>query len=361
MTLTTCEVEQIHERELPDLVVIGKVLEVKSHPNADKLVVCQVDCGSHGTYQVCTGGENVYAGGYVPYALPGCYLPAINLKIEPREMRGEASDGMICSKEELGIPEDIEQHRIWMLQYAPDEDLTQVPQQPDMDDIQDDDVGRSLSDKYPRLDNRVVEVDNKTITHRPDLFGHFGLSVELHQIYGSQSVSFTAGRDWMTKLETNIFEILEHADQTSRQVHIESDGVQSYLLVELNEIEMRPSDLYLRVQLHDLELTPKLNRVDLSNLFMYQTGQPVHFFDADKVDGDIIVRQAAQGEQFTDLFGEKHTLLPEDIVIADRHKVLALAGIVGSDSSGIGASTTDILVEIANFDPVQVRKTATRL
>lgn len=116
LTLKSCEVEEIHQRNIPDDVVIGKVTEVKQHPNAEKLSVCQVDCGEKGKYQICCGGENVTTDTYVPVALPGCFLPALNVKIESRELRGKASDGMICSKEELGIPEDMEKHWIWILQ-----------------------------------------------------------------------------------------------------------------------------------------------------------------------------------------------------------------------------------------------------
>ncbi|MDP2670744.1 MAG: hypothetical protein Q8O99_07810 [bacterium] len=103
LTLKTCEVEDIHQRVIPKEVVIGKVLEVKKHPNADKLMICQLDCGTQGYYQICTAAENICEQIYVPVALPGCFLPAINLQIEPREMRGEESKGMICSKQELGI------------------------------------------------------------------------------------------------------------------------------------------------------------------------------------------------------------------------------------------------------------------
>ncbi|MEI7477087.1 MAG: hypothetical protein WCJ81_00595 [bacterium] len=98
LILKACEVEEIIKRQLPDEVVIGKVIDIRKHPQADKLVVCMLDCGGKGKYQICTGGENVVLDSYVPVALPGCYLPVIDLKIDPRKMRGEESNGMICSK-----------------------------------------------------------------------------------------------------------------------------------------------------------------------------------------------------------------------------------------------------------------------
>lgn len=156
LTLKTCEIEEIIERNLPKEIVIGKVLEVKQHENADKLKVCQIDCGKAGKFQICTGGENIIANVYVAVAIPGCYLPAIDLKIEPRKMRGEDSNGMICSKGEIGIIEDEDKHRIRIM----NEDMT---------DLSDADIGVSLGDKYPRMNNAILDVDNKTVTHRPDL------------------------------------------------------------------------------------------------------------------------------------------------------------------------------------------------
>jgi len=121
----------------------------------------------------------------VPVALPGCYLPVLDLKIEPRVMRGLESNGMICSKSEIGIAEDQEHHWIWTLQYA--EGFTEVEKKSpgDMHDITDVDCGIALKVKYPWMENRVLDVDNKTLTHRPDLFGHFGLANEIYTLYGA--------------------------------------------------------------------------------------------------------------------------------------------------------------------------------
>ncbi|HMT01641.1 MAG TPA: hypothetical protein PKC14_04905, partial [Candidatus Absconditabacterales bacterium] len=106
MTHKTCEIEGITQRKIPELVVIGKATKVEKHPEADKLFVCQIDCGSRGIFQILTGGENIVEGAFVPAALPGCYLPVIDLSIAERKMRGLDSNGMICSKGELGINED---------------------------------------------------------------------------------------------------------------------------------------------------------------------------------------------------------------------------------------------------------------
>jgi phenylalanyl-tRNA synthetase beta chain len=334
LTLKVCEVEEIHERILPDLVVIGKVTDVSKHPNADTLLVCQLDCGDKGRYQICTGGENVVADSRVAVALPGCYLPSINLTIEEREMRGEASNGMICSKAELGIPEDVDEHWIWTLQYGPSHDLAKVTQTPDMDDLTDADLGVALGEKYPWLNNWTMDIENKTITHRPDLFGHFGIANELATIF-AESISFDGAKKYREQLQEpmSIYQILDNSKKTSRGIDMRTDKVHTYTLLELNNVNRQTSDLYLRALLYDLGLQPRANWVDFSNVFMYLTGQPVHFFDAAKVSGDIIVRQAESGEQFTDLFETTHTLTEDDIVIADNEKVLALAGVVGSNNS----------------------------
>lgn len=116
MTLHACEVEHVAVRKIPDLVVIGYVTEVVKHPDADTLVICQLDCGSHGHYQICTAADNVRSEIFVPVALPGSYLPAIDLTIGSRKMRGQESNGMICAKVELGIDEDVDLHGIWIIQ-----------------------------------------------------------------------------------------------------------------------------------------------------------------------------------------------------------------------------------------------------
>ncbi len=139
-----------------------------------------------------------------------------------------------------------------------------------------------------------------------------------------------------------------------------SDLVRSYVLVEFADVQVGTSDMYLRMIMHDLGLAPRNNWVDFSNVFMYLTGQPIHFFDADKIEGKITVRQAKAGEEFTDLFDTVHTLHSDDVLITDDKKILALAGVVGGKNSGVDEHTTRIVAEIGNFDDVAVRKTAMR-
>lgn len=192
LTHKTCEVEHLVVREIPDLVVIWKVIQCIKHPNADTLFVCQVDCGHHGVFQIITGGINIASDIYVPVALPGCHLPMIDLTISHRTMRWLESNGMICSKWELWIHEDEDQHWIWILQRnttSIDADALYPQQADDMSDIVIEDIGIWLAHKYPRLNNRIIEVDNKTLTHRPDLTWHRGLAQEIKIITSLSSVS----------------------------------------------------------------------------------------------------------------------------------------------------------------------------
>lgn len=365
LTLKVCEVEEVFERKIPDDVVIWLVTETRDHPDAEKLTVCQVDCGKQGSYQICCGATNVRAGIFVVVALPGCHLPAINLTIEPRELRGEASNGMICSKEELWIAEDLEEKWIRALQKsdkAVDKAKGEIETVWDMDDITDKDVWTPLGAKYPRLHSRSLDVENKTITHRPDMFGHFWLAVELWAM--GEAEQGTPKLQEMIALWQQLEKIFERlADQTTHDIPIkvESDKVLTYATILIQDIDRTDANLATRLQMTELWLQSRSNWVDYSNLFMYRTGQPVHFFDADKIQWWLIIRQAKEGERFVDLFDKEHELTSDDIVIADTQKICALAWVVWSNTSGIDENTKNILVEIANFDPIQVRKSGTRL
>lgn len=353
LTLKTCEIEEITQRVIPESVVIGKVLETKKHPNADKLTICQVDCWIHGKYQICTAAENIAHNFYVPIALPGTYLPNIQLEIQKREMRGEVSNGMICAKEELGIQEDLDIHGIRNMQAI----QKWQNKNNDFTDISDQDIGKSLTEKYPRLNNTIIDVDNKTITNRPDLTGHFGLAQEIYAIYQTHDQKAITNDSWLKKYKTDLATPIKEEGT----LVVKSDKVRSYTTLSIPWIIIQPSSLQTRIHMIDLWLQPRNNRVDFSNYFMLTTGQPIHCFDKAKVQGDINVREANDWEEFVDLFDKTHILQEGDLIICDQDKILALAGIIGGKNSGITDKTQDIIIEIANFDPIITRKTAIRL
>ena len=351
LILKTCEIEEINYRSIAESIVVGLVKSCEQHPDADKLKVCMVDCGKKWIYQIICGGSNVATWLYVPVALPGTVFEKAGITIEPRKMRGIESNGMICSKEEIWILEDMEKHSIWSLTE-------------DLEDISDADLWTALSAKFPRLENRVMEVDNKSLTNRPDLTWHFGAATELNAIYRHKKwvITFNKIKEYHEQCTpTHIMHILENSTKPERKVVWESANLNAYILLHLKNIDVHQTSFFTRLQMLDLWAKPISNWVDFSNLFMNISGQPIHFFDAEKVDGDIIVRNAQDGEKFTDLFETQHILKATDVVITDKKKILALAGVVWGLESWITESTKNILVEIANFDPVAVRKTWTRL
>ena len=169
--------------------------------------------------------------------------------------------------------------------------------------------------KFPWLESTVLEVDNKSLTNRPDLTGHFGAAVELNAIYPDAQKKYNKIPEYLQHFETTpILEVLEHTEQKfSRAIKVASEAVNTYIAVEIKNVEVKK---------------PVNNWVDFANLFMNISSQPIHMFDADKVIGDIQVRNAREGELFVDLFEVEHTLRDTDLVIADNEKVLALAGVI---------------------------------
>ena len=348
LTLKTCEIEEIHTRKIPSEVVIGYVTKCEKHPDADKLFVTEVDCGDKGKYQIVTWAENIKSWIYVPVALPGAYLPAKDLKIKPVKMRWIESNGMICSKEELWIKEDLDIHGIWIL----DEDLNTLSKE---------DLWKPLALEVPFLDNFVFDIDNKTLTNRPDLTGHLWQAIELNAIYSifsSDKIYFSnINQIFQQFFDSNIFDILEHSDKNSFDIYAQTPRVRTYVSLLLKNVKVKKSDFKTRLDLIDLDEEPINNWVDFSNLFMFLTGQPIHFFDAAKVNWPIKIQQAKGGEKFLALDDKEYTLNEGDIIITDNEKILALAWVIGWKSSAIDETTKDILVEIANFDPIQIRKT----
>jgi phenylalanyl-tRNA synthetase beta chain len=353
MTLHACEIEHVDVRKIPELVVIWYVTETRKHPNADTLTICQLDCWSHGKYQICTAADNVISDIYVPVALPGCYLPAIDLTIWSRQMRWEDSNGMICAKVELWINEDADQHGIWIM----NEDFT---------DLTQENIWQSITLKYPRLDNMMLDVDNKTINNRPDLTGLFGMAIEMRAIFRNNNTLDIIKQENITHIlsehtPVRTLELLSHATTCSQKFLLQTDKCSVYSLLNLTNISVKQSPFYDRLSLIDSGLSPKNNRVDFSNLFMMIAGQPIHCFDADKIIWTIIVRQAKEWEKMVDLTGVEHILNEQDIVISDDSWVIAIAGVIWWLSTAISDNTKNIVIEIAHFDPVAVRRTSMRI
>ncbi len=225
----------------------------------------------------------------------------------------------------------------------------------DLKGISADEVGKNITLHTAELEevikgnqDTLFDIDNKSLTHRPDLWGHNGFSRELGAIFGR-------------KLKLPQPKIKLPSKGVSQKVQIETNGCRRFCAVKMSGIKIQPSSIETQRLLGNLETRAISNLVDITNVVLFGYGQPMHVFDANKVEGSIIIRQARQGEKLVALDELEYELTPQDIVIADEKKVLSIAGIMGGLASGVTAKTTDIIFESANFDPVSIRKTSQRL
>ncbi|MFM7281794.1 MAG: phenylalanine--tRNA ligase subunit beta, partial [Planctomycetia bacterium] len=327
LTLSTCEVESLTPF-LPHLsnIVVGHVLTRAKHPDADKLSVCSVDCGEGTARQIVCGAPNVDAGQMVAVALPGVELPG-DFRIKKSKIRGVESDGMICSERELGLGE--EHNGIWVLPQALK-------------------PGAKLADAMD-LSDWVIEIDNKSLTHRPDLWGHRGFAAEIAAMHLRP----------LKPLETGL---PPTGNGPAVPVRIESQACTRYLALRLEGVQARRSPDWLRALLFAVDQRPIDLLVDLSNFVMLDLGQPNHVFDATRLDASgITVRNARAEERFRTLDGVERRLEPSDLLIASGDKAVALAGIMGGEDSKVEAGTQSLLLEVASFHFATVRRTAARL
>lgn len=327
LTLSTAEVEGV-TRFAPYLsdVVVGHVLEREKHPDADKLGICQVDVGTGEALQIVCGAPNVAAGQRVAVATVGTVLPG-DFKIKKSKIRGVASVGMICSERELGLSD--EHDGIWVL---PGEPTTGAP------------VAEALG-----LDDWVLEIDNKSLTHRPDLWGHRGIAREVAAILGRE----------LLPLDTSMPPL---GSDDPVPVRIESSTCSRYIGLSIDGVNEGKAPDWMRAVLMATGQRPIDLLVDLSNFVMGDLGQPNHTFDRDQLSRDgILVRDAREGETIVTLDEVQRALQPGDLLICSGDKGVALAGIMGGQDSKVQESTGRLLLEVACFEPVPVRRTSARL
>ncbi len=334
LTMSTAEIEGVEQfGEGLECLVVGHVRKREKHPDADKLSVCEVDVGAAGgVLQIVCGAQNVAAGQRVVVIQPGETLPAKGgkgaLKIKVGKIRGVESHGMICSEAELGLSEEADG-----ILVLPD----------------DAPIGARFVD-VQHVQDHVFEIDNKSINHRPDLWGHFGFARELAAIYG---------RD----LKPPIVPIAFPA--TGKQIKVEiddQDACPRYCGLVIDGVTAGPSPNELRWQLAAVGQRSISLPVDLSNYVMLDLGQPVHAFDARHTgQGPIRVRRARNGESITTLDGQKRELADQDLLICAGDKPEALAGIMGGAGTMVAADTTSLFLESANFRANTIRRTSMRL
>jgi phenylalanyl-tRNA synthetase beta chain len=333
ITFLGFEVEQVIRTGAPQLsqVVVGEVLVRDKHPNADKLSVCQVDIGSAGGVKtIVCGAQNYQVGDRVPVALPGAVLPG-DFVIKQSKIRGQSSDGMMCSAKELGVAEDAS--GLLILEGRPE-------------------LGTPINVVLPPGD---VVFDIEITPNRPDCLSHLGIARELaawfrlELVYPQEKFRGDTGATTRTDLLA--------------AVNVEApEDCPLYTAHVISGVKVGPSPAWMQERLAAVGLRPINNLVDIGNYVMLEYGQPMHAFDAAKLGGNrIMVRRAMDGEKITTLDGKERTLNSRMLVIADAVKPVVIAGIMGGENSGVSETTTDVVLEVAHFKRQSVRWTSKRL
>lgn len=318
LTMTGVEVEKI-ERRGSDIehVVVAQILESTKHPKADRLSVCKVADGTGEPRQIVCGAKNYKVGDMVPLALPGAVLPG-DFKIKVGRLRDVESQGMLCSAEELGLPKG-------------EDGLLILPP--------GSEVGAPLGSIFPS----DAILDLEITPNRSDLLSHIGVAREVAALTG---LEFTAKR--VRNAELN----------SAHPVEIAADECPFYSVRKITGVAVGPSPAWLRQKLETVGIRSINNIVDITNFVMLEMGQPLHAFDAYKVEGDLWVRPASAGEKFLALDGKTYELNSTHLVIADTARVAAIAGVMGGEGAGVTEKTTSVWIESAYFQPTSIRRTS---
>lgn len=307
-------------------LVIGEVKECEMHPDSDHLHVCKVDVGTEVLDIVC-GAPNVRKGLKVIVALVGAELPEITIK--KGSIRGQESNGMLCSMLELGM-----EHK-----YVDEIDKTGIHELPEDAPVGEEPI------KYMGLDDDVIDFD--LTANRGDLLSILGMAYELGAIYDKK----------VKEIDLSHNENSENINDTFK-VEVNTDNCSIFLAKKVKNIEIKESPAFIKNRLIASGIRPINNVVDISNYVMLETGQPLHFYDADTLKGKLEVRMAKEREKLTTLDNIERTLSKEEIVISDGEKAIGLAGVMGGLETEIRDNTKNVIIESAIFDGVKVRKTS---
>lgn len=334
ITRTGIEVDDIidYTKDIKNLVV-GYVQSKEKHPDADKLNICQVDIGEEEAVQIVCGAPNVDAGQHVIVAKVGGRLPG-GIKIKRAKLRGERSEGMICSLQEIGISSNV-------VPKAYENGIFVFPTEikPGTD---------ALTALY--LNDQVMEFD--LTPNRADALSMVGTAYEVAALYQTE----------MTKPATQSNETSESATNELSVTIDNPEKVPYYSARVVKNVTIAPSPIWMQARLIKAGIRPINNVVDISNYVLLEYGQPLHMFDQDHIGSkDIVVRQANDKETMTTLDNTERTLVDTDIVISNGQEPIALAGVMGGDFSEVTEQTTNVVIEGAIFDPVSIRHTSRRL
>jgi phenylalanyl-tRNA synthetase beta chain len=328
LSISTAEVNGIERRGVTsDLALfrVGHVLEAGKHPNADRLQLTKVDVGEDRPYQIVCGAWNFSAGAKVAVALPGATLPN-GLTLERRKLRGEVSEGMILAEDEVDLGTDHEGIMVLADSLEP---------------------GTPLADVLPLVEE-VLDVE--ATGNRPDLFSIFGLAREVAALCDGELVPLDDA---------------EPARGGDEPVDVKVEdpiGAPRYVGRLFRDVTIAPSPVWLKARLRNAGVRAISNVVDVTNYVMLALGNPLHVFDYETLHGGrIVVRRATKGETLRTLDGTLRELTPDDLVIADAGRAVALAGIMGGEETEVSDGTTDVLLEAANFEPVTILRSSERL
>jgi phenylalanyl-tRNA synthetase beta chain len=332
-------------------VIVAKVVACVKHPNADKLKICKIDDDSavqevtrdeNGHVQVVCGAPNVREGLLVAWLPPSTTVPSSvgnePFVLEAREIRGEISNGMLASPKELALGDSHD----GILEIT--------------DDIK---PGTTFIDAYDLHDDKIIDIENKMFTHRPDCFGFLGVARELAGIQGMpfKSPDWYVANAKFPEVETEELKLSLHNELP--------ELVSRVPIITLRDVKVGPSPTWLQVELAKIGQKSINNIVDYTNFFMQETGQPMHAFDYDKVQalstGDaatIVVRLPKPGEKIKLLNGKKVEPRPEAIMIATDQEVISIAGVMGGSKTEVDADTKNVILECANFDMYSIRRTS---
>lgn len=334
LTMDTVEVEGM--KNLADdyhNMVIGQIEDIISHPKAEKLKICRVNLGHLGLKQIVCGGTNLFSGMKVAVACPGAIVrwhgEGSPIAVNNAKLRGIESYGVICASNEIGLEE---------LFPADDGVILDLSE---FDACPGSELAKALD-----LNDFILEIDNKSMTNRPDLWGHYGIAREISALYNLPLLEFEKYEPDVDSL----FEIsVEDADRCPR-----------YIGVQLKGVFVKPSPYKIQNRIWKVGMRPINALVDITNYVMLATGNPTHAFDCDHITDHITVRLAKEGESISLLNGKDIVLSGDDLVIADSMGPVALAGIMGGDKDSILSDTQNVILEVANFEATGVRRTALR-
>ena len=336
LTMSTVEVEDATDlgASFHDMVV-GVINTIEQHPNADKLKVCKTDIGGRVEDIVC-GGSNLREGMKVAVALPGAMCKWHGegdlVEIKKSKLRGVDSYGMICGAVEIGLA-----------------DLFPTKEEAHILDLSDFDApaGTPLADALD-LTDIILEIDNKSMTNRPDLWGHYGIAREIAALYDLPMTQFPHF-DRNVENTSGFHVTVEDAERCPRMT-----GTQ------IENVCVKPAPYWMQVRIWKTGMRPINALVDITNYVMLATGQPSHAYDSDHIAGHIIVRRAKAGETLTLLNGKELPLSTDDLTIADDAGIVGLAGVMGGAKDSILPTTSKVILEIANFQAAGIRRTALR-